>query len=143
NAQMTLRTPGGISDNFNFSILPAAPSIFRTGTAGSETDLATITRADNGELITPTNPVHYGDSITIWATGLGRTNPPIDSGTAAPSDPLPTAVIQPTLLLGGASLRVDYAGLVPGSVGLYQINATVPSGVPQGLDIPLVISQGG
>src|SRR5262249_3871766 len=30
NAQMTLRTPGGISDNFNFSILPAAPSIFRT-----------------------------------------------------------------------------------------------------------------
>ena len=34
NAQMTLRTPGGISDNFNFSILPAAPSIFRTGAAG-------------------------------------------------------------------------------------------------------------
>src|ERR1041385_944797 len=52
NAQMTLRTPGGISDNFNFSILPAAPSIFRSGTGGS---LATITRADNGEFITPTN----------------------------------------------------------------------------------------
>jgi uncharacterized protein (TIGR03437 family) len=26
---------------------------------------------------------------------------------------------------------------------LYQINATVPNGVPQGLEIPLVISQGG
>ena len=50
NAQMTLRTPGGISDNFNFSILPAAPSIFRTGSAGPETGLATITRADNGEV---------------------------------------------------------------------------------------------
>src|SRR5204863_5262226 len=49
NAQMTLRTPGGISDNFNFSILPAAASIFRTGAAGPETGLATITRADNGE----------------------------------------------------------------------------------------------
>ena len=66
SAQMTLRTPGGISDNFNFSILPAAPSIFRTGTAGPETGLATITRADNGELITPTNPVHPGDFIG-WA----------------------------------------------------------------------------
>ena len=143
NAQMTLRTPGGISDNFNFAILPAAPSIFRTGAAGPETGLATITRADNGQLITPTNPVHYGDAITIWATGLGRTNPPIDSGMAAPSDPLPAAVIQPAVTLGGAALRVDYAGLVPGSVGLYQINATVPSGVPQGLDIPLVINQGG
>ena len=93
NAQMTLRTPGGISDNFNFSILPAAPSIFRTGTAGPETGLATITRADNGQLITPTNPVHPGDSIVIWATGLGRTSPPIDSGLPAPSDPLAGAVI--------------------------------------------------
>jgi uncharacterized protein (TIGR03437 family) len=143
NAQMTLRTPGGISDNFNFSILPTAPSIFRTGQAGPETGLATITRSDNGEFITPTNPVHYGDSITIWATGLGRTNPPIDSGVAAPSDPLAGAVIAPTVILGGAALRVDYAGLVPGTVGLYQINATVPNGVPQGLEIPLVISQGG
>ncbi|MEO8372468.1 MAG: hypothetical protein ABI806_24995, partial [Candidatus Solibacter sp.] len=143
NAQMTLRTPGGISDNFNFGIQPAAPAIFRTGSAGPQTGLATITRADNGELITPTNPVHQGDSITIWATGLGRTNPAIDSGMPAPSDPLPSAIIQPTLLLGGVALDVQYAGLVPGSVGLYQINATVPRTVPLGLSIPLVIAQGG
>jgi uncharacterized protein (TIGR03437 family) len=143
NASMTLRTPGGISDNFNFSILPAAPSIFRTGTAGTESGLATITRADNGELITPTNPVHLGDSITIWATGLGRTSPPIDSGMPAPSDPLPSAVIAPTVALGGTQLSVTYAGLVPGSVGLYQINAVVPRTVPLGLEIPLEVRQGG
>jgi uncharacterized protein (TIGR03437 family) len=138
-----LRTPGGISDNFNFSILPAAQSIFRTGIAGPETGLATITRADNGQLITPTNPVHLGDSIVIWATGLGRTSPPIDSGMPAPSDPLAGAVIAPSVVLGGVGLDVQYAGLAPGSVGLYQINATVPKSVPQGLEIPLVISQGG
>ena len=143
NAQMTLRTPGGISDNFNFGILPAAPSIFRSGTAGPETGLATITRADNGELITPTNPVHPGDSIVIWATGLGRTTPSIDSGMPAPSDPLPYAVIQPTVLIGGVALDILYAGLVPGSVGLYQINATVPRSVPLGLSMPLLVTQGG
>jgi uncharacterized protein (TIGR03437 family) len=143
SAQMTLRTPGGISDNFNFGIQPVAPSIFRTGTAGPQTGLATITRADNGELITPTNPVHQGDSIIIWATGLGRTNPAIDSGMPAPSDPLPTAIVQPTIALGGVALDVQYAGLVPGSIGLYQINATVSRPVPLGLSIPLVISQGG
>ncbi|MCX6626214.1 MAG: hypothetical protein NTW28_01105, partial [Candidatus Solibacter sp.] len=142
NAQMTLRTPGGISDNFNFSILSAAPSVFRTGAAGPQTGLATITRADNGELVTPTNPVHPGDSIVIWATGLGRTNPAIDAGMPAPSDPLPNAVIQPSVLLGGVALNVQYAGLVPGSVGLYQINAAVPQSVPPGLSIPLVIAQG-
>ena len=143
NAQMTLRTPGGISDNFNFSILPAAPSVFRSGIAGPDTGIATITRADNGELITPTNPVHPGDSIVIWSTGLGHTSPAIDAGIPSPSDPLPSAVIHPTVTLGGVGLNILYAGLTPGSVGLNQINATVPGSVPQGLSIPLVISQGG
>jgi uncharacterized protein (TIGR03437 family) len=143
NATMTLHTPGGISDNFNFTILPAAPSIFHTGAAGPETGLATITRSSNGELVTPTNPIHFNDSIVIWATGLGRTSPAIDSGMPSPSDPLPSAVIVPTVSLGGTTLNVTYAGLVPGSVGLYQINATVPGKVPEGLAIPLVINQGG
>ena len=142
NAQMTLRTPGGISDNFNFSILPAAPSVFRSGMAGPETDLATITR-DNGQLVTPTNPVHPGDTIVIWATGLGHTSPAIDAGIPSPADPLASAVIHPTVTLGGVGLNILYAGLTPGSVGLNQINATVPGSVPLGLSIPLVISQGG
>jgi uncharacterized protein (TIGR03437 family) len=47
------------------------------------------------------------------------------------------------LTLGGASLEVQYAGLVPGEVGVYQINAYVPFGVPQGNSVPLVINQGG
>ena len=84
-----------------------------------------------------------GDTIVIWATGLGHTSPVIDSGMPAPADPLASAVIHPTVTLGGVSLNILYAGLVPGSVGLNQINAGVPSGVPQGLSIPLVISQGG
>ena len=40
-------------------------------------------------------------------------------------------------------MSVEYAGLVPGSIGLYQINAVVPRAVPFGLEIPLVINQGG
>jgi uncharacterized protein (TIGR03437 family) len=143
NATMTLRTPGGISDNFNFSILAAAASVFRSGTSGTDSGLATITRADNNELITPTNPIHPNDTIVIWATGLGRTNPPVETGMPSPSDPLPSAIIAPTVTLGGVALDIQYAGLVPGSVGLYQINAMIPGKVPQGLEIPLVINQGG
>ena len=134
---------GSKLDLDNFTILPAAPSIFRSGSAGQDSGLATVTRADNGELITPTNPIHPNDTIVIWATGLGRTSPPIDSGMPAPSDPLPSAVIVPAVSLGGTALNVIYAGLVPGSVGLYQINATVPGKVPNGLEIPLVVNQGG
>jgi uncharacterized protein (TIGR03437 family) len=143
NATMTLRTPGGISDNFYFSILPAAPSIFRTGTAGPETGLATIFRNDNGQLITPTNPIHPNDIITIYATGMGATSPAVDSGMPAPAEPLPNTVIAASVTLGGVPLNIMYAGLVPGEVGVYQVNASIPSNVPQGLEIPLVVAQGG
>ena len=106
------------------------------------TGLATVVRADDGELVTPTNPIHYNDTIVIYATGLGRTSPAVDSGLPAPTDQLSYAVVPPTVTLGGRDLSVLYAGLVPGAVGLYQINATVPGGVTQGLEIPLVITQG-
>ena len=61
----------------------------------------------------------------------------------APSSPLAEAMLTPDVTLGGSSLSVRYAGLVPGYVGLYQINATVPFGVPQGLQVPLMVKQGG
>jgi len=143
NATMTLRTPGGISDNFNFTIFAAAPSIFRSGTAGPETGLATIIRADNNQIVTPTNPIHPTDSIVIYATGLGRTLPAVDAGLPSPADPLGSAIIVPQVTLGGMPLAISYAGLVPDEVGVYQINATVPLKVPQGLSIPLMINQGG
>jgi len=143
NAVMTLHTPGGVSDNYNLSILQAAPSVFRSASAGPSTGLATIFRADNGEPVTPTNPVHYNDTLIIYATGLGRTSPAVEAGLPAPEDQLAWAMIAPTVTLGGRDLNVQFAGLVPGSVGLYQINAGVPGNVPQGLDIPLVISQSG
>lgn len=143
NAVMTLRTPGGISDNFNFSIQPAAPSIFRSGSAGPLTGLATVVRADNNQLVTPTNPVHPNDSLVIYATGLGRTTPPIETGVPAPVEGLSAAIIEPQVTLGGTPLFVDYAGLVPGQVGVYQINVRVPGSVPLGMEVPLSIHQGG
>lgn len=47
------------------------------------------------------------------------------------------------MLLGGESLTVEFAGLAPGQVGVYQINAFVPRNVPLGLDVPLTVRQGG
>jgi len=142
-ASLTIHTPGGISDGFNFNVLAAAPSVFLSGTAGPETGLATIVRADNNQLITPTNPIHPKDTMVIYLTGMGNTYPAVTAGLPSPSNPLAQATISPTVTLGGQTLDVSYAGLVPGEVGVYQINATVPaSGVPLGMSIPLTINQG-
>jgi uncharacterized protein (TIGR03437 family) len=142
SAVLTIHTPGGISDNFNFSVNTTAPSVFQTGAAGPQTGLATIVRADDGQLITPTNPVHSGDTIIIYLTGMGATSPAVDDGMPAPFLPLASALVPPTVTLGDAPLSVYWAGLVPGTVGLYQINATVPLHPTEGLAIPLTISQG-
>jgi uncharacterized protein (TIGR03437 family) len=143
NAALSIHTPGGVSNNYNFTVGVAAPSIFMSGTAGPLTGLPTIVRNNNNQLITPTNPIYYNDSLTIYANGLGLTSPQVTAGSPAPSSPLASAVLQPTVTLGGVNLNVSYAGLMPGGVGVYQINASVPSGVPQGLSVPLVINQGG
>lgn len=143
NVTLILRTPGGVSDNFNLTILPAAPSIFRSGTNGVETQLPAIVRARNNELVTVSNPIHRDDVITIYLTGMGNTTPAVEAGFPGGSDPISTPVIAPTVRLGGVSLGVEFAGLAPGQVGVYQINARVPRSAPIGFEIPLSVSQGG
>jgi uncharacterized protein (TIGR03437 family) len=142
SVQMVLRTPGGVSDNFNLTMLPAAPSVFRNGTAGTQRDLPALYRSSNGLLITDTNPVHRGDTIQIFLTGLGRTTPAVDAGVPAPGDPLASVVIAPDVSLGGVSLPIESATLVPNMIGVYRIDARVPFHTPLGLDQPLTISQG-
>jgi uncharacterized protein (TIGR03437 family) len=124
-------------------IQPTAPSVFLSGAAGTEAGLATVVRNDNHQLVTPTNPIHPKDSVTIYLTGMGQTTPFIQAGQPAPANPLAIAVVQPVVTLGGAALIVGYAGLAPGEVGVYQIDATVPYNVPSGITQPLVIAQGG
>jgi uncharacterized protein (TIGR03437 family) len=140
---MVLRTPGGISPDLNLVVQPNAPSVFHSGTAGPQTGIPTIVRSSNNQLVTPSNPIHSKDVIIIYATGLGTVTPNVASGAAGPSHPLAAAVVPPVITLGGMQLNVEFAGLAPGMVGVYQINAQVPSGVPTGLNVPLIINQGG
>ena len=142
-ASMVLRTPGGVSDTLNLMILPAAPGVFRDGTAGPDSDIATVVRLKNNQLVTPSNPIHPDDEIVIYLAGMGKTSPAVEAGTAAPSDPPALTLIQPTVTLGGLNLPLVYSGLAPGQVGVYQIQAIVPfRGVPLGFNVPLTITQG-
>lgn len=144
NATMILRTPGGVSDAMNFTILPGAPGVFRSGAAGPETGIPTVFRLKNNDLVTPSNPIHPGDHLVIYLTGLGKTSPQVEAGMPAPMEPLASVLVQPEVTLSGVPLQVLYAGLAPGEVGIYQINAIVPSrGIQTGFDLPLDILQGG
>ncbi len=140
---VSIHTPGGVSNSFHFSVQSAAPTVFMSGSAGPVTGLATVLRAVNNQVVTPTNPIRPGDTLVIYLTGMGLTAPTVTAGVPAPTSPLAWANIGTTVSLGGTQLTVQYAGLAPGEVGVYQINALVPGSVTQGLSQPLVISQGG
>ena len=142
NTTMILRTPGGVSDNYNLRILPAAPRIFMNGTAGPLTGIPAVIRVKNGELVTASNPIRRNDSIVIYLAGMGNTVPAIEAGYPAPDDPVPTVVIPPVVELAGVELSVEFAGLVPGQVGVYAVQAFVPSWVPGGMFQTLKVSQG-
>jgi uncharacterized protein (TIGR03437 family) len=142
-AIMTIRTPQNVSPSFSFNVRPNAPAVFLNGQAGGAGNLPAIYRGADGLLVTASNPVRRNDSLNIFAAGLGQTSPTVAAGTVSPANPLATAVLVPTVTLGGVGLPVTFAGLAPGQIGVYQISVTVPSSVQLGLSVPLTITQGG
>ena len=99
-----------------------------------------IVRWNNGLVVTATNPVHRGDTLTIYLTGLGAVDPPVSDGSAGLVDPLSTTVIDPTVQIGGVDAPVLFSGLVPGMPGAYVLNVSVSNSTPQGLSVPLTIT---
>ncbi len=130
-ASLVLHTPGGVSNSFTAAVEPAAPGIF------------TVLRLRNGEPVTPSNPIHLNEDVTILATGLGPTFPAVEAGAPAPADPPARVEDTPAVELGGVALPLYWAGLSPGTAGVYQILVRVPGYVPRGWDLPLTVRQGG
>lgn len=73
-----------------------------------------------------------GESITIYATGLGPVAPPVSTGAAAPLSPLSRTAAEPEVTIAGARASVTFSGLAPQFAGLYQVNAVIPAGLPAG-----------
>jgi uncharacterized protein (TIGR03437 family) len=83
------------------------------------------------------------DYITIYCTGLGAvTNQPA-TGALSSASPLSAASGTVTVSIGGVNAPVTFAGLAPGYLGLYQVNALVPAKAPTGAAVPITIGIGG
>lgn len=91
--------------------------------------------------VTANSPAKPGEVVVIYLTGMGATNPSVKSGQPAPtSEPLARVTVPATVSLDGQAATVQYAGLAPGFVGLYQVNFQVPKNAATG-DLTLVVTQ--
>ena len=113
----------------------AAPSIFTQDQSGSGP--AAARKASDESLVTADNPLHSGDSVALFATGLGLTT----AGTGSAAG-LQVAIRQPTVTVAGMDCPVSFAGAAPGFVGLDQINCAIPSGIASTISAPVVITSG-
>jgi minor extracellular serine protease Vpr len=78
----------------------------------------------------------------IYANGLGPVDTPQSSGDPASSTKLVGTLASPAVSIGGTAATVQFSGLAPGFVGLYQVNVQVPASAPTGAQT-LKLSIGG
>ena len=135
----TLNGTTGASQAVNVAAF--APAIFTTNSQGTGPGAI---QDSSYNLISASNPAIAGTTtILIYCTGLGAVsaNQPATGSPASLTELAPTAN-QATVTIGGVTENASFSGLAPGFVGLYQVNALVPSGVSAGSAVPVTISIG-
>jgi uncharacterized protein (TIGR03437 family) len=128
--KLTVRNATG-SHTVNVWVEPAVPAIFTQD--GSGTGAAAALNARTYALVTAANPLHGGDYLALFLTGLGST-------TAR--DGLNFANQLPSVTIAGKDCSVIFAGRAPGFPGLDQINCLVPLGLAADSAAPVVVSSG-
>ncbi|SPE28943.1 Peptidase S8 and S53, subtilisin, kexin, sedolisin [Candidatus Sulfopaludibacter sp. SbA3] len=128
SVQMTVWSNYLATAQYTVPLAAASPGVFATVDANSNT------------VVTSSTPVKRGDTLTLYANGLGPVAATPVSGE--PTAAVTNTVVTPTVTLGGVDLAVSFSGLIPPYVGLYQVNAAIPANTPTGSQ-PLVISVGG
>ena len=130
NISIVVNANGQVTAPQNYVISGAEPGVF----AGAVLD-------GQGRTVNAGNPAHAGDTLQIFTTGLGVTDPPAVTGQPAP--PFSKVLVPVSVSIGGTDVTVVYQGLAPGFVGLYQVNVILASAVAPGDAVPVVIKQNG
>jgi len=129
------------SASTNVTVAKYAPAVFVSK------GQAAVMHQD-GSFVTRDNPARRDERLTIYATGLGATQGgKVTAGGPSPSNPL--AVTGKVQVFFGdprysqAEVIVEWSGLAPGQVGVYQINVRVPGAHISGSAVPVTLRIGG
>ncbi len=136
-ANISVNYLGVTSAPVTVQVVPSMTGLFTANATGS--GQGWIINQD-GTPNSASNPAVVGSTITVFATGMGATNPPIPDGTIPQS-----ASIQPVLpvaaMIGTQAANVVSAYAAPGMLGVLAAKVQVPL-VPSGSAVPIQLGVG-
>ena len=138
-AMVKVRINDSVSAVYRLELSDNSPGIFEYETGGQK--FGVVTHA-NGQLVTPSNPARAGETVIVYATGVGPVDQVQATGEAASGQTLVRTRQTPAATLEGEAGEVIFSGLAPGFVGLNQINVTLPRSARAGTR-PLVVTANG
>jgi len=119
--KMKVESLGSLPVEINVPVREAAPGIF------SADGVRAIAVNADGSLNDPANPCAGGDIVQIFLTGQGKVEPQLPTGLAGPMQaPYPVPVLPLLVRIGGLEARVLFTGLMPGGLGVLQLNVEAP-----------------
>jgi len=130
--QVVRASTGQVLASWLFEISAMAPGLFTVNSTGDgQVAAVNADGTQNGA----SHPAKAGSIVSLYGTGQGLVSGMPPDGQLTPAALFPTAV-QPKVFINGPSFipdsDVSFSGLAPGFVGLWQINAKVPTNVPPG-----------
>jgi len=140
--QVTRASTGQVLASWLFRIDSVSPGLFTTNATGAGQVFAL--NQDNS-VNDSTHPAKAGTYISLFGTGYGVVDGMPPDGQPAPLNMLITTPQLPDVFINATqvpSSDVQFSGLAPGFVGLWQINAKVPANVPPG-DVSIFVQMNG
>jgi uncharacterized protein (TIGR03437 family) len=97
--------------------------------------------SNNGHLV-PNESAAAGATIGFFLTGAGQVTPPEATGSVPKNGTTPVPLFPVEVTVGGIPVEPDYVGIPDWSVGVLQINFTVPTDIAPSL-VPVVVTIAG
>jgi uncharacterized protein (TIGR03437 family) len=124
-------------------VASTAPGLFSANADGQGQAVAVN---QDGKTNSSANPAAKGSVVTLYGTGQGQVSPAVADGAGAPSGSLSSTVAVPTsdgkacvttqpsmcVAVGSSFGDIQFSGLAPGLVGLWQINVKIPTDATSG-----------
>jgi uncharacterized protein (TIGR03437 family) len=137
---LTVSSQGQSDVQGTFTVAQDAPGLFPQSINGQ--NFAVAVHAD-GSSVTPVAPAVPGETVTVYGTGFGATNPPRPDGFALPATPVYALVDTASVQVSGVTLPAAAAFALPGAIGIDAVQFVIASGLPTATNAQLTLTVNG